>query len=530
MAAPSWGSGGGKPPAALNMPAPKAPAPAWGGNKRGGSMATKPARTPKQNVPKPQVPKTKYVQVAAHTRAVPTPKPAKTSTPKGTSGSGSVATGNAALNPNLSLSGNQLVKAGQALANAQDQPTINDLQTQIANQNNQTNGTIGLVGNYYNQLEPYVQQGIGNQANIASGLNTTLSGIASNTQQQLQGIGNGALASLLKYSPQATPGQTPTGASDLTASIARQQGISAQQAGAYQALGANQQANYQGMGASQLGTFALGGQQALQNIAQSGTVKDQTLVSKIAALEATKGALTATDVAKLRQQEVANQVARAGVGIKQQTANTTLANDRAKVAATVRGQNVGLQKTKITASTSAANNAARIAQQNLDNLRTTNTSRSNNLANNSTRQLLAQLKANAAAHKPATDAQRQAVFSHIDYVTGELQLLIDHGFAPKQAYHIVQNGARLQVGTSATTGAAVYKTYYPNRLGTQVLNAAYNVITPHAGGAGQPAGGLTKGDIAWLASLGITGVTRYPVAHAGAAQATTSAGAGKLGL
>jgi hypothetical protein len=244
----------------------------------------------------------------------------------------------------------------------------------------------------------------------------------------------------------------------------------------------------------------------LRGIAQSGTVKNEPLVSKIAALRASQGALTATDLGKLRQQEVSNQIARTGLGIKSQALQTTAAQNRTKDLLTQRGQNITARGQNITAANdqaTQANRAAAIAQQNLNNLRTTNTAAANNAANNSTRLLVAQMKGSAAKGKVATGAQANAVFSHVDYVTGEIQNLISHGISPAQAYHIIQNGGRIQTGTTAS-GAATYRTYYPNRLGTQVLNAAFNV---RSGGKG-----LTPGDLAWFASLGIKNPTRY--AHA----------------
>jgi hypothetical protein len=230
-------------------------------------------------------------------------------------------------------------------------------------------------------------------------------------------------------------------------------------------------------------------------------VKNEPLVSKIAALQAQKGALTATDLGKLQQQQTSNQIAQAGLGIKAATVAGTQALGKAKVAATLRGQNITAANDRAT----QANRLAAIAQSNLNNLRSTNTSAANNAANNSTRQLIAQMRGTTAkTGKPATGAQANAVFSHIDYVTGEIQNLISHGIPPAQAYHLIQNGGRIQTGTTSS-GAATYRTYFPNRLGTQVLNAAYNV---RSGGAG-----LTPGDLAWFASLGIKNPTRYPHAN-----------------
>jgi hypothetical protein len=403
------------------------------------------------------------------------------------------------LNPNATLSGASLLSAAQGLANAQTKGPITELQQQIAANNAQTKGTINQTGGFYNQLMPAVQQGVTDSGNIASGLNSTLSGIGSSTQSQLQGIGQGALSSLMKYAPQGDGGLANAATSDLAASIARQQGLAAQQAGTYQGFGAVQGANNQQMAASQLGTYGLQGQEALKAIAQSGTVKNEPLVSKIAAEQAQTGALTATDLGKLRQQEIANQIAEGGLGIKAttaatgaQNANTNSKNANTKVySAQTVAQNDQATQT---------NRAAAIAQSNLNNLRSTNTSAANNAANNSTRILVSQMARAAKTGKVATGAQANAVFSHIDYVTGEIENLINHGLPPTQAYHIIQNGGRIQTGTSAS-GTATYRTYFPNRLGTQVLNAAFNA---RSGGSG-----LTSGDLAFLAALGIKNPTRY---------------------
>src|SRR6185312_6254816 len=289
----------------------------------GAGLTTGPSGPKPTGPPVPQPKST--VQVKAHTRAVPTAKP------KGNTGKGkgqAAAAQSPLLNPNQTLSGPSLLNAAKQLAATQTQDPISELQKQIATNNAQTQGTINLTGGYYNQLEPYVQSGVNQQGQIASGLNSQLAGIGAGTQSALQGIGQGAMASLLKYAPGS---DANAATSDLAAQIARQQGLAAQQAGTYQAFGANQGANYQGLGASNLGTFGLQGQEALKGIAQSGTVKNEPLVSKIAGLRAQQGALTATDLGKLRQQEVNNGIARAGLGLKQQGLAVTAQNDQARI-------------------------------------------------------------------------------------------------------------------------------------------------------------------------------------------------------
>lgn len=308
-----------------------------------GASLTTPSTGPSMvaGVPKPGAAKAKSaskpIQVKAHTRAAPSSKPNRPAAPA-----------SPLLDPNQTLSGQNLLNAARQLAATQTQGPLTELQKQIAANNAQTNGTVNLVGGYYNQLEPFVQQGVTNSGNIASGLNSTLANIGSGTQSQLQGIGQSALANIAKYAPPGDGSTSNAATADLAAQIARQQGLAAQQAGTYRDFGAAQGANYQGLANSNLGTYGLQGQEALKGIAQSGTVKNEPLVSKIAALREQQGALTATDLGKLRQQEVGNQIARAGLGLKQQGLNVTAANDQARVAATLRGQN-------ITAANDAAN-------------------------------------------------------------------------------------------------------------------------------------------------------------------------------
>lgn len=443
------------------------------------------------------------VVVRAHTRAAPASRPGRPSKPPSRPP-------NALLDPNQTLSGRALLNAARQLANTQTQGPLTELQRQIAANNAQTQGTVKLVGGYYNQLEPFVQKGAANSGVTASGLNSTLTGIGADTQSQLAGIGQSGLANISKYAPPGDGSTSNAASSDLAAQIARQQGLAAQQSGTYRDFGASQGANYQGAANANLGAYGVQGQEALRGIAQSGTVKNQPLVSKIADLQASKGALTATDLGKLRQQEVNNDITRAGLGLKQAGINATVrgqnitaAQDRARNTLTARGQDLTAANNRAT----QANRAASIAQSNLNNLRTTNTSAANNAANNSTRQLIAAMRnVNGKTGKSATGVQANAIFSHIDYVTGEIQNLVNHGLPPAQAYHIIQNGGRIQTGTSAS-GAATYRTYFPNRLGTSVLNAAFNA---RPGGSG-----LTAGDLGWFASLGIKNPTRYARAKAG---------------
>lgn len=238
---------------------------------------------------------------------------------------------NPLLNPSQPLSGQSLYQAAQGLAQAQTQPAIKALTDQIAQNQQQTTGAENLTGGYFQQLGQQAQQGLAAQQGISNTLNDQLKQLASDQSSQLQGLGQQDAAMLAKYSPQSDSSNSllQPGLSALTSELARQQGLQAQQQGAARAFGLNQGANYQGLAASNLGSFASRGEEDLNQIAQAGQIKNQPLTSKIAQLQGTYGATLASDLGKLRQQEITNQIARSGLGIKQATLNNTIANDQA---------------------------------------------------------------------------------------------------------------------------------------------------------------------------------------------------------
>ena len=124
---------------------------------------------------------------------------------------------------------------------------------------------------------------------------------------------------MAKYAPQGEGGLNAPAMQGLTTELARQQGLAAQNEGAQQIHGAQQGANYSNMAASNLGTFASRGQEMLGQMGTAGQLRNEPLTAKMAALHAQQGALLTTDLGKLRQQEINNQIARSGLGIKQST-------------------------------------------------------------------------------------------------------------------------------------------------------------------------------------------------------------------
>lgn len=261
-----------------------------------------------------------------------------------------------ALSPNKTLSGKALVQAAQALAGAQMNPTIQALQSSMGQNNQQTQNALALTGNYYNQLGNQMQSSANQEGQIASGLNQQLQSIGQQGQSALQGIGQQQQSYLAQYTP-GTGGSNPA-QSALATEIARQQGLEAQNQTGFQSFGATQGANYQGLAASQLSTGALGGQEALKSIAQAGELKNAPLSSRLAAAIGQRGALTTTDLVKLRQQEIANQVAQAGLGIKSQQAQAATTNANAHVLsskAAAQNANTNVFKANTAAKTAAFN-------------------------------------------------------------------------------------------------------------------------------------------------------------------------------
>lgn len=261
------------------------------------------------------------------------------------------------LNPNATLSGSSLYQAAKALAMSADQGTINELRSQAAQNDRQTQGAEGLTNQYFQGLGNFVNQGNTLQGQIASGLNQQLQQNAANEQQQLQQLQQNQTALMGQYSPQGQGGGLGTqgpGMQALTTELARQQGLAAQQNTNFQNFAATQGANYRDLSASNLGTYALQGQEDLSRIAQAGQVKNASINAKIGSTVQKENADIESALAKLRQGEITNQAARRLAGINQERANAEQQNantNSGKLAATVQNNAAtqALNRMKLTA-------------------------------------------------------------------------------------------------------------------------------------------------------------------------------------
>lgn len=388
------------------------------------------------------------------------------------------------LNPNQTLSGQSLYNAAAALANAQDAGPLNTLAQQIATNDKQTAGAEKLTSGYFNQLGQQAQSGVNQEGTIGSNLNTTLAGIAGGTQSALQGIGQDQQASLLKYAPQSDASNSllSPAMGALTQEIARQQGLSAQNEGAYRAAGAQQGANYQGLAASNLGTDALKGEEAIGKIGQAGQLKDVAVNTSIGNLQAAKGALLATDLGKLRQQEITNQISQQGLGIKAATVAQSNTNN-------LRTTGTSAANNQRTTATSAANNARTTSQSNLNNLRTTGTSAANNALNNAVKTAIANAKTGVGARKPLPPAQNNTILKNLGEMTTLISAAQKAGHSEASIRQALQTGG-LQKGFAAQD---------PN-----FVQAAYELLGY---------GSIDQATASWMHNAGIRGGTynRKPI-------------------
>jgi hypothetical protein len=317
------------------------------------------------------------------------------------------------LNPNSVLSGNALLQAAKGLAASQVDPAIQQLAAEISQQNSQTNNALNLTGGYFNQLGQQAQQGLTAEQSIYGNLGTQLGQIQSNENSQLGQIGQNATSSFMSHIPGGDASLAQPGLQALTSEIARQQGLAAQQQGTMKSYAAQSGANSQGLAASNLGSFAMAGQQDLNNVTNAGAKAIEPLTSKLSAENADYGSDLATALGKLRQQEITNQISDAGLGIKQQVANNTVADN-------IRTTGTSAANNQRTTATSAANNQRTTATSTANNERTTSTSAANNAANNAQKQIQLNLEYGSGSSKPLTTNENNTALTQL----GEVQSAI----------------------------------------------------------------------------------------------------------
>lgn len=484
--------------AAVFTPPPKAgavnpnkPAPGSGG---AGLPGTGPAPAPPPAPKAPAPPKPTAVKAAPKPAVVPAAKAAKPGQPAGATMAENT---NPLYNPNVTLSGANLEQAADAIANSQVQGPLAELAAQKAQNVKQGAAAQGLTMGYFSQLYDQAKAAYDKTQGIGSGLNSQLQGISNDTQGQLSQFGQqaqgGAMADL------QAQGLGGGGYGMLAQQLAQQKGVAAQNAQTYRDFGASQGANYSSAAASQLGTNALRGQERIANIAQGTNLLNFPLSSKQASLIASKGAIEATAAGKLRQQEITNQIARQGLGLKAQSLQATIAQNAAKNALTTRGQNITLSGQQATQMRS--DRQFQLDQQKVGDA----AAKDKYLRDHG----LGPYKpaASGGGKAPLSASSQQKFFGQIDKFRGLLQQLTKQGVSPADAWHWMHNGGTYTLPNGKSTPPLA------PAGNDQFLNAAYNLNYN---------GGLSPGDVNSLKGIGLVLGNRYPTGY----HAPSTAGGG----
>lgn len=257
-----------------------------------------------------------------------TPSKATVSPSKGTGGSQAPA---GPPGPDASLTGPQLYAAAQALSAAKYQPTLQDYANQIAQENSQYANATNQTAGYFNTLGKSIGGLTGEDQRISAILNGQLRNDASTLQQGLGQIGAGAQALTAQYAPPGDPSVlSGTGVqAQLAKQLAEQKGIGAQQSNAFEQSGNQQSANWAQLTNALGGAGRLQGAQDLTQLSNANANRIEPLNAKIGTLFGEQGTDTLNNFYRLRQQEVVNQVARAGLGVRQAGATAGVVNAQA---------------------------------------------------------------------------------------------------------------------------------------------------------------------------------------------------------
>lgn len=335
--------------------------------------------------------------------------------------------------PGLTLQGKPLYQAAQGLTDASTNGPLAALGTEIAQGNANANGQANLAGGYFNQLGALAQKGFADTQQVGTNLNTTLGQIADQENAGLALAGQNATNALNQYTPPG--GDNAAGMSQLQQTLANASGLAAQNEGTNKAYGAQIGGIGSQLAGSELGVDALAGTQAIRSIYGDAVKAQEPLNAQMASLQANRSALLAKNIGALRQQEVANGLARQTLGIKATTANNTAnyqktllqereqglintqAYDKALVGLRAKGliDTAAYQK-----ATLAERKWAATQSQNGQNSRNANTVNGENYR--------AQLKAAAATGKPQTAAANLRSLGYLGRFAQTAKTLIGNGY------------------------------------------------------------------------------------------------------
>lgn len=387
---------------------------------------------------------------------------------------------NALYDPSQTLTGRPLNTAANAIADAQTKGPLSQLAAQIARNNQQGSAAQAKTFSYYMQLAQAARDSVGQQQQLATGLNSQLQGIGQNTQTQLSQYGQqatgGALGRMAGLGLDA--GQTQA----LQAETARQQGIGALNAGAFQSAGAVQGANYTNNAASNLGTFALRGQERIGDIGRASALANAPLSDKQAALIASRGSLKATALGQLRAAERNYQIAQEGITGKAQAITAenkrnaaTIAGENARAAQSVKAAG---QRNAATIRAENSRNAATIAGADQRNSATIRAENTRNAAQIASRKSIALAK--GRSHTPLTTHEQNTIYNEIDKLPNLIHSM-QQPLNANQVKSLAGIGLTMSVGgrlSEKQIRSILTRTYAPQYVQAGYEIAGWGHITP----------------------------------------------------
>lgn len=366
------------------------------------------------------------------------------------------------------LNANQLLNAAKAEAQATTAGPLQQLAQQIASQNAQNANATKAIGGYFQGLGNFVNQNMGALNQVGTDLNNTLSGLSQSEQGQLQGITNNSAALMNQYLPKGDTSVGDAGMQSLINNMAQQQGYATQNIGALQGAAANGQADYQNLAHALAASDAVAGRQDLANVQMAGAAKIAPLATKYSDLVSKQGALTESDLAKLRQQEITNQYHNTANQIAAERANSQANFDNVRSA--VYDKTFKLNQFK--ANTTAANDAAK-----------------NQLA--AERNQIALRNANTAAGRAADEATYRKVLLGIDQKNAntKAQLAQLQEALDQAKIHADYGGGAKPLSTNENTR---------NIALIQAAGDAIRTLSKKAGGVNNVVAALERGNVAHL--------------------------------
>lgn len=256
---------------------------------------------------------------------------------------------NPLYDPSQPLSGLSLLDAARTQARLQTGPQLADLAQQETNTRANTAQLAGFAQRGSDAATAAAQRAQTTQAALSQALNDELAKIGSGVQGVIDKASSEATARTAADTALRGPGLGGGSEAQLAATLAAARTRAGTDEGAYRALGAQAGAGYQSLANERAATAPMRGQELLGRITSNAQGQLGRINQARVQAKQREGELTASNVFTLRQKEVENRLASAGLGLKQAGAET--AAQQAE-----RNYQLALQRVKDTETNNATDN------------------------------------------------------------------------------------------------------------------------------------------------------------------------------